>query len=260
MTEPTRPTASGSDLPPRDHNQPPEVLPYDVAKLNAAQKQVDQFVTVSDEWKPIDINNEDIAGQLNDQINGLAKLKGRVEATRTAQKEPHITAGKAVDAAFNPLKERLEKAINALKPKLTVYAQKKAADEAARKQAAKEAADRMAADARRLEMDAANSGRIADEAAAEEAKKRAEAAQKSAAKPQSTAIKSGSGGGRSMALRSRRVVEEVKSYNLLFRRYQEEPKVQELLKALATAEANAAGFTDDDTIPGVTLGKTQSLA
>lgn len=261
MNEPTSPTMrSADDLPPRDHNNPPEALPYDPAKLRAAETSVAQFIAVSDQWVPVEIDNEELAGQLGDQIDGLNKLKARVEATRVAQKEPHLTAGKAVDAAFNPLKDKLDKAIGTLKPKLAVFAKKKADEESERKRKEKEIADRQEADAKRMRMDAENSGSIAAQAEADEAEARAAEARKAANRKQSSGIQSASGGGRTMSLRYRRAVDEVKSLNLLYRRYQENPKVRELLVTLAQAEANAAGFTDDMTIPGVTLKKVESLA
>lgn len=262
MTEPTAPNELAEDpmnLFGKGHNNPPEELPYDPAVLAELKTRTDRFTEVSDQWVKIDVTSEKLAGQLTDQINGLREAIKAVDKARTEQKKPHLDAGRDVDAAFNPLKDLLDRSLGKLRPKMEAYLTEKQAREDAERAAREAEAAKEAEQARLAALDAQESGKIADEAEAEA--KLAEAKKKAAAvsKPAKAKVQSASGASKSISTRSRRQC-DVHNIRALFLHFQDRDEVKDLLTRLANAEANAAGFTDDDKIPGVTITKKTTIA
>lgn len=259
MDSPTLPntaSAEANDLPGLGHNNPP---PYDPDVLRELGQRTDAFVKASDAWLKTEITSDTLAGQLADQITGLRKVWKQVDTARTAQKKPHLDAGKAVDEAYKPLLTMLEKSADALKKLADGYAKKKRAEEEARKAEEKRKADQIAEEARLKAMDAESSGSISAQVEAEEAQKRAAEAQKQAAAPVDTRIRSATGAGRTLAERRIKVV-TVENYRQLFLHYQAHPQVRELLHRLATADARAASFPEGGTIPGCTITTELTIA
>jgi hypothetical protein len=261
MTDPTLPGLDEDDAPPpAGHNNPP---PYDEAALEKTKSTVDKFLAAADVWRKTEITSEKMAGQLGDMITGLRELGAQVEAERKAAKKPHDDAGKAVQAVYVPMTDRVDRALDTCLKRLKVYVDKRKAEDEAKRQ--KEIAE--AAEAERLAklaaMDAAQTGSVEDEARAAEQAKEAEAKAKAAAKPVSGGVKSASGGGRTVAERSRMTVEiDRKRLSSLFLHYQHDHEVFEVLQKLANREANSAAFPKDGSgnIPACTITKTTSLA
>lgn len=155
------------------HNLPP---------IEEIRQRTDDLIAAADAWlqKVPEIGDEDTAGKASDFLDQLRTEYKAAEKERKAEKQPHIDAGKAVDEAYKPLTTRLQKAADAIKAKLTGWLQKKqvAEDEARRKR--EEAARKAQEEADRIAAEAEKANSIDAQIAADEAKERAEAAQKDA--------------------------------------------------------------------------------
>lgn len=242
---------------PAGHNNPPA---FDPEVLSALSAKTEEFLEVTQKWLELDkIETEEHAGQVTDQIDGLRGLFKKVDTARKDAKRPHDEAGKAVQAAFSPVLEKLKRAADALKPKLAAFAAAKAAREAEEQRKAQEEADRKAAEAEAARKAAEESGNIGAQVDAEEAAKAAEAAQKDAARPTKSNVKSATGAGRTMSLREVKEV-EVTNINVLFMHYKEREEVAELLKRLATADVRAKDYDPEKPIPGVKVTTRSVMA
>lgn len=226
------------------HNNPPA---YDFDILEKFAETTDEFLRVTKKWLSLEqIETEEHASQITDQIDGLRGLYKKVDTARADAKKPHDEAGKAVQAAFKPLLDKLTKAADVLKPKLAAYASKKMRIEAEAKRKAEEAAKRAADEAAERARLAELEGDIGARVEAEEAQKAAEKAQKDAARKVDTGIKSASGAGRTMSLRKVKDV-EITNINVLFMHYRNHPDVLDVLRRLATAEVRSKDY--DGSIP-----------
>lgn len=231
------------------HNNPP---PYDPEVLAAHAAKVDEFLEASRLWLGVkEITTEEHAGQLADQIDGLRGLQKKVDEARKAAKKPHDDAGKAVQEAYNPLIAKLQKAVDYLKPMLGRYAEAKARAEAEAKRKAEEEARRKAAEAEAELKAAQESNDISAQIDAEEAAKAAEKAQKEAARKTDTGVKSASGAGRTMSMRTVKEV-QITNINVLFMALRDEPEVQEVLHRIATRIVRAKGYDHEtNPLPGI---------
>lgn len=239
------------------HNQPP---PYDPEVLAAHAAKADEFLSASQQWLNLpQVETEEHAGQLADQIDGLRGLYRKVDTARKDAKKPHDDAGKAVQAAFNPLLTKLKAAADKLKPKLTAYADAKARAEAEAKRKAEEEARAKAAEAEAALKAAQEANDIGAQVEAEEAAKTAEKAQAEAARKQSSGVKSASGAGRTMSLRTIKEV-EIANINVLFMALRDDPEVCEALHRVATRRVRAAGYEKGAPLPGITVTERKVVA
>lgn len=228
-------------------NSPPPFDPIEVADLAAT---ADAFLNACDIWRTTEIDSDDLAEQLTDQIAGLRANKKAVDEARKAAKKPHDDAGKAVQEAYTPILTRYERALKVMLDKAGAWLDRKRAEAEAQRRREREEAERQAEEARRMAMDAAATDSIDDQIAAEEAAKAAEKAMKAAARDVKVNVGSASGAGRTVSTRTRKEV-EITNVRVVFMRYQDRPEVAEVLHRLATAEANSKGFEGD--IPGTTI-------
>jgi polyhydroxyalkanoate synthesis regulator phasin len=238
------------------HNRPP---PYDPAKIEALRERVNAFAEAAGQWLDLGkITDEESAALLNDFINGSRKLAAEIDKERKAQKEPHRRRAEVVDAAFSTLTEPVEKIVARLKPIMTGYLAEKQRQIDAEKEAARREAARLAEEARIAAAQAAARNDVVGEAEAERLQAEAAKAQKAAEKPVSANVRSGTGGGRTMALRANRyaVVDDI---NLAFVTFRRHPDLTELLNRLATAQVRAAGW-DGTVPPGFRVEKEETAA
>lgn len=260
MNAPTSPGDWKPDnkTPAMGHNEPPA---FDQAIVDEFETRISDFLEVTQAWLDLEeINDEQQAGLLTDQIDGLRGLYKEVDGARKAAKKPHDDAGKAVQSAFTPLLTKLKMSADKLKPKLEAYATKRAREEEQRKQ--QELAE---AEARRQEAEAKAkaaeaSGDIGAQVDAQEAAEQAEKDAKEAAKAPDTKVRSATGAGRTMALRTVKEV-EIKNINVLFMHFKEDPKVEELLKSLATAAVRSKGYDHAKApVPGIVIREVKKVA
>lgn len=245
--------ADGNALPPRDHNNPP---PFDQEQVDALAAEAAQFLDAAGEWiEAAPIASQDQAAKLNDFIAGCKAARKRVDEARKEAKRPHDEAGKAVQAAFKPVLEKLEKSAERVQPMLTAFMEEQEAkrrEEARRvEEEARKAREEAEAAAARAAARNDISGEVDAEAAQEQAAERAKEAER-LAKARAN-VSSATGGGRTAALRTY-VRAEVSNLRVAVMTFADDPELREVLVRLAERRARAKGFdAETDTIPGFNL-------
>lgn len=215
------------------------------------EERVNEFRRGAATWVNTEIADEAKAQKLTDFLTGARLLQKDVDAQRKSEKEPHDKAAKAVQAKFKPLLTIAERTVGAAKAKLGEFMawkeeQKRLANiEAARK--AREAEEAVL----KAQAEAEKANDHVAAAAAAEALEQAEQDAASAAAPVKTSVRSDSGAGRNVALRTHRFA-QVDNANLLVAHFRQHPKVLALVRQLAD-EAIRAAKGDPISIPGVTV-------
>lgn len=231
-------------------NKPPA---YDKEAHTSLAERVESFLKATQLWlKQPKIETDEDAGRVTDQITGLRDLHKEVDAVRVQYKMPHDDAGNEVQAAFKPLLDKLDAASKALKPKLADFATAKAEREAEEKAKLAEAADKLAAEAEEKRKLAELDGDIGAQVEAEQEAKAAEAAAKEAAKPVQTNVKSASGVGRTVAMRTQKVV-TINNSLALFMVLRDDPVVIDALQRVATARVRSKDYEKGPELPGITV-------
>jgi hypothetical protein len=159
-------------------NQPPEPTP-----LEAMTAHIDDLYLEASNW----LDGEPISTP--EQAEAVTKLKGMLaeaereaEKMREAEKRPHLDAGKAVDAAWKPVKEKAAKAKSVANRALTPWLEAVEAENRRKALEAQRAADEAARRLReQAEKDRASS-RLADEDVREQLEEEAEEAKRRAAR------------------------------------------------------------------------------
>lgn len=238
-------------------NAPP---PYDPAEVERLDKEGVQFLEAAAQWlENGDIASEEDAQRLNDFMTGVSARAKIAESARVAAKKPHDDAGRAVQAAYKPIIEKMDKAKTKVQPLLTKWLQAKEAERLAEVERQRAEAQRKKDEADRLAAAAAARNDISGEVDAEAAKKAADQATKDAERMANARsnVSSATGGGRTVHMRD---YIEVKATNarLLFMRYSEHPDLIECLRNLAAREARTKDFNArTDKIPGAEITVTQ---
>lgn len=224
------------------HNHPP---PFDPDILTELVGRTDEFMATSTrirrDFAPI--QTEEHAQLLTDHIAGLRGLTKQIDTARVTAKKPHDDAGKAVQDAFKPVLDRVDKALKAMLDIQTEYGRRKAEEERKRKAEEERLAAEARAEAERLAAEAAKSGDLDAEVAADQAKKDAEALEKQAARDVKTNIQSATGAGRTISMVKVREA-QITNISLVFVRYRTNPKLVECLQALANADVRAKEITE----------------
>lgn len=181
-------------------------------------------------------------------------LRKRLDATRVAEKEPHLSASRAVDAKYQPLIGQLQDAVKAVTRALTAFlaaeeARKLAEAAEARRKAAEEAA-RAAALAKAAEEEADPFEAFEKAEAATVVEAQAATLAKQAAEPVRARIV-GEEGGRAASLRIVGWLIDVEDAPALVAHYAHRSEMIDLAKKLAAAEAKAA--KGQCTIPGAKI-------
>ena len=231
-------------------NRPP---PQDTASELKARTA--RLIDKAKTWLTTDIEGDDTAGLVDDDINELKAHIKEVDAERAAQKRPHLDANKAIDAAFVPLADAARALRDALLKKLAVYM-------GAKRERERKEAEEAAAEARRLEKAAQTAEVEADTSMdldkmltaggaskrAEEARDRADYLAKAPTRVR------GQHSSRSRGFRKMWHA-EITDLDKCFARYREHPKVLDLLTSLASADARGGRRR----IPGCRVYEKESL-
>lgn len=125
----------------RSHNRPPSPAEEIIASLevdSAALLHRRDELLASVTRVPAEIADPETAGKVADLIKLFMACGKNAEAERVARKEPHLEAGRAVDAFYKRITEPLEKAKRAIEARLTLWQRKVA--EAERRRREEEAA------------------------------------------------------------------------------------------------------------------------
>ena len=99
--------------PPMGDNNPPsepvELIPLEVAAADAFLQKAGTIKTQVD------------ADTASNKVTNLRDLKRKAEATHKAEKEPHLAAGRAVDAKYKPKIDDADNAVKRLLSAITVF-------------------------------------------------------------------------------------------------------------------------------------------
>lgn len=167
-------------------NMPPEPTPFE-----RAEAEVSKLYEEASLWLDgAKVDSQELADGIANLLNMLRAAEKAADAARTAEKEPHLKAGRAVDAQYKPVLERAKLAADACKKALAPWLAKVEAEKAAAAEAARREADekRAAAEAAIRARDAAN---LEETAAAEALLKEAKKADAIAKKAEKDGAKAG---------------------------------------------------------------------
>lgn len=233
------------------HNNPPEAVElFEDERAVWYSIQIESIKSRADAFD--EINGEN-AGDANDLIKLAGKLAKDIDAKRKEEKQPHMDAGKSVDAAYNPLKDMATKAVATLKARLAEHiSEQRRIAEAARIEAERIAAE----EARKAELLKADA--LVGESAAQDAAQAAIDAAAAKAQEKAAANVKGSEGFRAAGLRTVRKARITDSAKLV-NHYSNNAQVIELCERLANADIRAAKGAAI-VIPGVEIETSEVLA
>lgn len=178
-------------------NNPPEPTP-----LEASREELSNLELEAGNWfDGAEVENQAQADEVSRLIDAARKSGKRFDGFRKTEKQPHMDAAKAVDAAWKPLTDAAERVAEVGKAALTPYLM--AQEKAKREREAEERwkADEATAEARRLAAEA--DGSLAAAKARDEAIELAKAAEaKAAAAEREKAGAKGAGMARTVSLRT----------------------------------------------------------
>lgn len=237
-------------------NFPP---PFDPSIFAACETKVADFMDAAREWLALEaIKTVEQSGRLTDFVSGARDAYKQIDQARKDAKKPHDEAGKAVQAAFSPLLEKIERAMDRVKALQNDYLRRVAEEErAARAKAAAEAAEKQRA-AEEAAKAAAASNDIAAEVEAERMAKEAEEAAKAAARETRANAGSATGAGRTMALRKIRRAEIV-NQNQVYMHFRDHPGLKAYLLQLCN-QAITSKNADERNVPGIRVFEEEKAA
>ncbi len=231
------------------HNNPP---PYDVAALAEFDNKISDFNSAAKEWLDLgDIETEEQAEKLGDFITGTSKLIKKVDNQRSADKKPHLDAGREIDAEYNSRKSKLSALlvgsgkIPGVKAILDRFLTKKQAELEAKQRAEQEEAERKAEAARLAALEAEQTNDLVAQDEAAKAQEEAEKAKAEAEKPTKARVGSASGGGRTISRRKVKTA-SILNINVAFMQFSDAPEVAEVLVMLANRKIRAVDWDGVD--------------
>jgi hypothetical protein len=257
--------------PDRGHNNPPELLPVlpppiddEVAKQNIADTlsieeelpydpviheslrlNVSAFCDAAGAWADLGkITTPAQSERLTDFVAGARGLYKKTDEARKKAKSIHDARAAAVQRAFAPLLEKLERVATTMKAMQTDWLQREEARIAAEKRAAEEEAEQKRRDAEAAAAQAAARNDISGQVDAEAALKEAEEQAAAAARTEKARAGSATGGGRTMALRTQAYA-EVENWRAVFMHFEDRQEVKDVLQRLADAAIRGG-----ETVPG----------
>ena len=223
-------------------NNPPEAAELFAEEIESLKSRSDAFGEINDEN----------AGAARDLIGLAKKLSKDIDAKRKEEKEPHLTAGREIDALYNPLSKDAKASTASVEQALLAFVteQKRKAEEA-RREAERKAAEE-AARAKALEDDEL----LKDDAAEAAQKAEAEAKLVAAESKMAGSVK-GSEGFRAASVRVTRKAEVFDNLKLV-QHYALHPDVVLAAVKVANADIRAAKGEPIE-IPGVKIIELESL-
>jgi FtsZ-interacting cell division protein YlmF len=219
------------------HNQGPVFNPDLVEELSAKAGAV---ADAAGEWKDAGkIISKEQAQKANDFLSGARLLFKEIEERRKAEKQPFLDAGREIDAAFNRVKETVERSAKLVKPLVEAFLREEEAKERARKAEEERKAREEAAAAERARRQAEERNDVVGQQEAEERAKAAREAEAEAKRAESAKLDSATGGGKRTALRTSRFA-VITNVNQAMLHYRDHPEMTELLLRLANSEVRSA--------------------
>jgi hypothetical protein len=195
------------------------------------------------------IGNADQAEKVTLLIASLEKASKEAEAQRAAEKKPHWDAGKAVDAAWSPVKDKLEKALRTAKRAMTPWLEALQAEQRRRADEARREAEAAEERLRAQKIEARERGALADEDVTEALEADAKEAARAAARlsKETPVVRSG---GKTLALRDVWLV-NVTDHAALLKHYK--ATAPDLLKAWLFEQAQKDVRSGARHLPGCSI-------
>lgn len=227
------------------HNQSADPREALAIELEGEKEIAEQFLKTP-------INDDDAADKAAAWSKKFQIISKKADDQRKVEKQPHIDAGAAVDAKWNPIRDDAKDLSNRLKRHIDPYLQKKQAEERERQRKAQEEADRKRREAEEAARKAQEAA-VDDEAAKAEAERllqEAEAAEKATAERNAQAGRTGA----KVSLRTFTFA-EITDYDALIGAIKNNPEVKELAERLANAAARAG-----NPLPGTEIKQEKRAA
>lgn len=231
---------------------------YDPETIDALKADAERLTKEIEAWAEREVDSEDTAETVRDLLARVQAVGRKAEEARVADKAPHLDAGREVDAAYAPVKGRLEKLARRVTDKLQPWWDRKDRERQQEERKAREEAEKARKEAERRAALAERTRSIEAEESAEEAARRAKEAEKQASRAarQKTNIGSASGGAKALSARTRRVA-ILRDINQAFLHYRGRPEVAELLTHLANADVRAQG--GPSAVPGFEIKEERKI-
>ncbi|MEL6678115.1 MAG: hypothetical protein AAFQ51_05365 [Pseudomonadota bacterium] len=239
------------------HNNPPAPI-YDAEIVAKLKKSAEPLLKdLGQAMKEGALATQEEIGRAVDLQKAAKKLQRNIEAERKKAKEPHLEAGRLVDAAFNGIKDALGLGLKKLDPKLNDALKRvEAEQEEARQAAEAKIAEERAAAERQAEV-AEAAGDLMSMAEAQDRQGEIDRAEAEAARAGPARLEGISGEHRPVSRRTYREA-EITNVNLLFMHYREESAVAEVLKRLADRDIRSTSV-DEKTIPGIKIVTRETI-
>lgn len=154
-----------TDVAPLGHNMPPKTVKEDLSERYATELARLSTLSASCDEAPTEITDDVVAGQVGDLLKMVRVAVKAADGAREIEKEPHMTAGKEVDATFKVPINALEAKAIKVKARLTDYLERKKKREEDARRAEAERVRKLAEDQAR-EAALAQERRVAAEEAA----------------------------------------------------------------------------------------------
>lgn len=181
------------------HNRPP---PYDESAVAALEARVRELADAGGAWLDLKVIEDDArAAKLNDFLSQCRASVREIEDARKAAKEPHLEAGRLIDARFRTLTAPVEALGKSLKVMLTAFLAEKQRRTDEERRAREAEARRQAEEAERLRREAEARNDVIAQARAAEAAAEAERAAMEAAREVRAQVTSATGGGKTVSMR-----------------------------------------------------------
>ena len=177
------------------HNNPP-------SEFEEAEARIEALYGEAKHWADgAEVDSEEIAEGLSTLINELRKAGKDADKLRKDQKQPHLEAGKAVDAQFKPLTDKVKRATDACKAAMVPWLRKLEEQQRAEAEEARRLAEEQerAAQEAALKADRTNLDEVE---AAEEQIQAAKAAEAEAKKAERAKANTANRGGKAIGLRT----------------------------------------------------------
>ncbi|MBN8294579.1 hypothetical protein JI664_21580 [Rhodobacter sp. NTK016B] len=267
-----------SDLPARDHNQPPEgilpVLPpteadeqaraaalaevsaelpedqapaFNLTVFSELQVKTMAFCDAAGAWDRIkQIETPAQSERLTDFVTGARALWKKVEEQRKADKAPWDAGASKVQATYSPLLIKLDAVGKKMKLMQADYLAREQARLDAEKAAEEEAARKAEEEAKQAIDQAAARGDISGEIDAQQSLKTAQQRAKAAGRGRRAQARTATGAGRTMSLRTQKSA-RIDNARACFAQYKDDPRVLEALRLCAN-EAIRNGISEADAL------------
>ena len=233
-------------------NNPPLIEPE---LLDQCKAKVGEFSAKATEWLELgQIQNAEQSGLLVDFITGARQVTKRIDEARVAAKRPDDEKAKAVQAAFAPMLDEIERCVTRLKPMQAAWLKIEQARIDAEREEKRRLAEELRQKAEEAELLAKANNSIGGEIEAERLAKEAEDMQKAADREVKVQAKSASGAGRTMSTRKIKVA-RIENPNAVYMFFRDRPEVLDILQRLANGAIRAG-----HDVPGATVQEVESAA